>query len=310
MAYTIKKAVITGATGAIGMALIGELISRGVEITVFVRGDSARGDRIPSSPLVKKVECALDGLKTYAVSEGEQYDVFFHFAWAGTTGDARNDMFLQNKNVEYTLDAVALAEKLGCHTFVGAGSQAEYGRAEGKLHSQTPTRPENGYGMAKLAAGQMSRVLCEQKGIRQVWARILSVYGPYEGERSMVMSTLLKLRRGEIPTFTKGEQIWDYLYSEDAARALIAMAKKGKHGGIYCIGSGDPRPLAEYIQEIRAAVAPDAEVALGAIPYATGQVMYLCADLTELTADTGFVPKVSFTEGMKKMVEWYDRTHV
>ena len=146
--------------------------------------------------------------------------------------------------------------------------------------------------------------------MRHVWARILSVYGPYEGERSMVMSTLLTLRRGEVPRFTKGEQVWDYLYSEDAARALVAMAEKGKHGAVYCLGSGEPQPLANYIWEIRDAVSPDAEIALGAIPYAPGQVMYLCADLTELTADTGFVPEVSFRDGIRRMVEWYDRERV
>ncbi|MBQ8345821.1 MAG: NAD(P)-dependent oxidoreductase, partial [Clostridia bacterium] len=252
------------------------------------------------------VYCSLADMADYRPAEGERYDVFFHLAWEGTTGDGRNDMYLQNRNVTYTLDAVSLAERFGCHTFVGAGSQAEYGRAEGKLSSATSTAPENGYGIAKLAAGQMSRIACRQKKIRHVWARILSVYGPYEGKQSMVMSTLIKLKQGEVPSFTKGEQIWDYLYSADAARALIAMAEKGRDGSIYCIGSGDPRPLADYIRDIRDAVAPGAELALGAIPYAKGQVMYLCADLTELTADTGFVPTVSFRDGIREMLAWYD----
>ena len=56
------------------------------------------------------------------------------------------------------MDAVNLAHRLGCEFFIGAGSQAEYGRVEGKLNAQVPTNPENGYGMAKLCAGQMSRV--------------------------------------------------------------------------------------------------------------------------------------------------------
>jgi len=303
------KAVITGATGAIGMALLQELVAREWDVLVLCRKDSTRAAQIPNNPHIRRADCSLAQMCTFEPND-DRYDVFFHLAWDGTIGDGRNDLYLQNKNVTYTLDAVELASRLGCHTFVGAGSQAEYGRVEGKLNSNTPAHPENGYGMAKLAAGQMSRLLCEQKGIRQVWARILSVYGPFEGERSMVMSTLLKLRRGEVPTFTKGEQIWDYLYSEDAADALIAMAEKGKHGGVYCLGSGAPQPLATYIEEIRDAVSPGAELALGAIPYAPGQVMYLCADLTELTADTGFVPKTPFREGIRKMVSWYDCTRL
>ena len=309
MEYKIQKAVITGATGAIGMALVQEMISRGIEVTVFVRGDSARGDRIPTSPLVKKVECSLDQMSGFEVPKGEKYDVFFHFAWAGTTGDARNDMFLQNKNVKYTLDAVDLAERMGCHTFIGAGSQAEYGRVEGKLSDTTPAFPENGYGMAKLCAGQMSRVMCEKKGIRHLWARILSVYGPYDGANSLVSSIIRKVLDGEKPSCTAGEQIWDYLYSKDAAKAFLAMAERGVDGRIYCLGGGKTRMLREYIEGIRDAVDPNVPLGLGDLPYPPKQVMYLCADISALVEDTGFAPETRFEDGIRETVVWYRSTH-
>ncbi len=298
------RAVITGATGAVGMALIEELIRCEIPTLVLCRTDSPRSGRIPEHPLIRKIHCPLSEMQKLQNPDGESYDVFFHFAWEGTTGEARNDMILQNRNVRYTLDAVELAARLGCHTFIGAGSQAEYGRVEGKLTPETPAFPENGYGIAKLCAGQMSRVMCEQKGIRHIWARILSVYGPYDGMGSMVMATMGKLMRGEKPSCTAGEQIWDYMYSGDAARAFIALAEKGKHGRIYCLGSGQPRPLKEYIMDIRNAVAPDAPIGFGEISYAPKQVMYLCADIEALQADTDFEPKTSFAEGIRKTAEW------
>lgn len=297
------RAVVSGATGAVGMALISRLVSEGVETTVLCRENSARAYRIKASKLVKKIDCSLDGLAKLQL-DGE-YDVFFHLAWAGTTGTSRNDMYLQNDNVKYTLDAVELAARSGCKTFVGVGSQAEYGRVSGKLNSSTPTFPENGYGMAKLAASQMSRVRCRELGIKHVWGRILSVYGPYDGERSLVSVAIDKLARGERASFTAGEQMWDYLYSGDAARALWAIAEKGRDGGVYCLGSGNAQPLYKYIEAIRDAVAPNATLGLGDIPYAEGQVMYLCADIAELTADTGFLPSVSFEDGIKETVKWY-----
>lgn len=298
------RAVITGATGSIGMALIGELIDRGIPTLVLCRADSQRSARIPDHPLIQKMDCPLAKMKDFSLPEGERYDVFFHFAWEGTTGAARNDMMLQNQNVRYTLDAVELAERLGCHTFIGAGSQAEYGRVEGKLSAQTPAFPENGYGMAKLCAGQMSRVMCEAKGMRHIWARILSVYGPYDTEGSMVMSTVRKLMAGQATSFTAGEQIWDYLYSGDAAKAFVGLAERGVRGKVYCLGGGSPRPLKDYIVAIRDAVAPGAALGLGEVPYAKGQVMYLCADITELRADTGFCPEISFEEGIRRTAEW------
>ena len=301
------KAVISGATGAVGMALIRELISESCEVLVLCREGSQRNADIPEHSLVRRVDCSLDKMQSFNTDGLGKYDVFYHFAWEGTTGEARNDMYLQNRNVKHTLDAVSLAKRLGCDTFIGAGSQAEYGRVEGKLTPQTPAFPENGYGIAKLCASQMSRVMCESLGMRHIWARILSVYGPNDTQNSMVRSTIRKLRTGEKPSFTKGEQIWDYLYSGDAAKAFVALAKKGKSGSVYCLGSGDPRPLCEYIKDIGAVVEPDAPLGIGEVEYAARQVMYLCADITALTEDTGFVPQTSFKDGIKETVLWYDQ---
>lgn len=298
------KAVITGATGAVGMALISELVSEGAEVLVLCRPDSKRNERIKTGELVRVVECDLGDIKNYKPLEGEKYDVFFHFGWMGTTGEARNDMFLQSKNIEYTLDAVELAHRFGCSVFIGAGSQAEYGRVQGKLSDATPTNPETGYGMAKLCAGGMSRVMCASLGIRHVWARILSVYGPYDTEGSMVISTLKKMLRGEEPQLTPGDQIWDYMYSEDAARALLALAERGNDGGVYCLGSGIPEALKDYIRKMRDAVAPDCPLGLGKRPYDKNQVMYLCADITKLKEDTGFEPKINFEDGIARTALW------
>ena len=213
-------------------------------------------------------------------------------------------MYLQNKNVKYTLDAVNLAHRMGCRTFVGVGSQAEYGRVSGKLSSLTPTNPENGYGIAKLTASSMSRILCRELGMKHVWARILSVYGEYDGENSMVMSTINKILNGVIPDFTPAEQIWDYMYSEDAAAAILAIAERGVDGDVYCIGSGEAVMLKDYITKMRDAANPACEPGFGKRPYAQGQVMYLSADTEKLKADTGFEPKWSFEEGIAKTVAW------
>ena len=176
----MKRAVITGPTGAIGTALIAELISHGIEVEAVVRPDSRRTDNIPKSPLVHIVPCDLKELKTLH-EKIEHADVFYHFGWDGTFGNSRNNAYGQLENVRYALDAVEAAAALGCTTFVGAGSQAEYGRVEGSLNASTPAFPENGYGIAKLCTGQMTKILCEQKGIRHIWTRILSIYGPFDG---------------------------------------------------------------------------------------------------------------------------------
>lgn len=301
----IKNVIITGPTGSIGTALTNKLISENIDVYAICRANSKRIDHLPKASNVHVIECDLSELVQVRSQLPQQCDVFFHFGWAGTFGNIRNDMYLQNKNIQYTLDAVELARECGCHTFIGAGSQAEYGRVEGMLDAKTPAFPENGYGMAKLCAGQMSRVKCQEYGIRHIWTRILSVYGPYDGENTMVMSTIHKLLNGEKPVFTPGEQMWDYLYSKDAAGLFYAIACKGIDGKVYCVGRGKAKPLAEYIQDIRDAINPDLELGIGEIPYNDKQVMYLCANTDELIADTEYQYKYSFEDGIKETIAWY-----
>lgn len=299
----MKRAILTGATGAVGIALIKELVSHDVEVLAFCREGSKRNAQIPKHKLVTKKYCSLSEMATVQNDTGKDYDCFYHFAWEGTTGTARNDMYLQNQNVKYALDAVAAAKRFGCHTFIGAGSQAEYGRVEGVLKPDTPTFPEMGYGIGKLCAGQMTREYAHQLGMKHIWTRILTVYGPNDGAQSMVMSTINKLKNGEIPQFTKGEQMWDYLYSGDAAEAFRQLGECGVDGKIYVLGSGNARPLAEYIKVIRDIVKPNVEIALGALPYGDKQVMHLQADINELIKDTGWCPRTSFENGIKTIVE-------
>lgn len=312
----IKRAVVTGATGMIGATLSRLLIKDGVEVMAVIRPGSSKRSQLPEHEKLHIVECSLDELSSLTL--GDTYDVWFHLGWMGTYGDSRNDVYLQNQNITHTLDAVTMAHKLGCSVFVGAGSQAEYGRVQENtivgiqgnvksgipLNESVPERPENGYGIAKLCAGRLSRILCEKYGIRHVWTRFLSVYGPFDNSYTMVMSGIYRMLRGESPDYTKGEQMWDYIYSEDAARAMYLAAEYGQDQAVYCIGSGKASPLASYICRIRDVAAPGRKIGIGNLPYPPGQVMYLCADISRLTKDTGFSPQISFEEGIQRTVNW------
>ena len=305
------RVVITGPTGAIGHALIEQCIKNGDEVLAICRNGSSRIGTLPKDSKVSVLELSLCDYEEYikeAVAPEVQYDVFYHFAWESTTGASRNDTDSQSLNIRYALSAVKLASFFGCKTFIGAGSQAEYGRVEGPLKPDTPAFPENGYGIAKLCAGQLTRILCGQLNIKHIWTRILSVYGPYDGEKSMVISSLRKMINGEEALFTKGEQEWDYLFSEDAAKARYLIAQKGIGNKTYIIGSGKTRRLMDYINVMDQKVNPTVHPVLGAVPYADKQVMYLCADISELTEYTGFVPAVEFEEGIEKTIQYVKET--
>lgn len=304
----IQTAVVTGPTGAIGIALCEKLLRENVTVYAVCRPGSSRIKDLPKAAAIHVVECDAKELATLPQKmEGVSVDAFFHFAWAHTIGQGRNDMPAQIENIQSTIDAVRAAKALGCRVFLGAGSQAEYGRVEGLLKSDTPAFPENGYGMAKLCAGQMSRVEAKALDIDHVWVRILSVYGPHDGPMTMISGTIRKLLAGERPALTAGIQRWDYLYAGDAADAFYLAACHGRNGAVYPLGSGQAMPLKDYIIQMRDAIDPALPLGLGEVPYGPLQVMHLQADISALQADTGFVPKTPFAEGIRRTMDWVKR---
>lgn len=298
------RVIITGATGAVGIALINKLLEENVEMLVICRNNT-KMKRIPVNDLITIKFCELENYNNIINDTGKKYDVIYHFAWDGTTGEKREDMYLQNNNIKYSLDAVKLGKRFGCKKFIGAGSQAEYGRTNINLTDKTPTFPETGYGIAKLCAGQMTRKLCQQLKMEHIWTRILSVYGPYDNDNSLIMTAIKRISNNQELHVTKCEQVWDYIYSKDIAEILYLLSKQGKNEGIYIIGSGTKRTLKEYITIIKNEINPSYELKFGDIKYSDKQVMYLCADTSIIKKELKFECKYTFEEGIKELIKWY-----
>ena len=297
----IRTAVVNGALGSVGLALAECLVKKGITTWAVVYPGDERASLLPKEAHI--VPCDMREIEKLPQLIGERIDAFFHLAWMGTIGPGRDDMWLQNENVRCALNAAKAAAALGCEVYVGVGSQAENGRVDGLVRQDTPCFPLTGYGMAKLCAGQMTRAVCKGLGLRHVWARILSVYGPNDSPLSVTSVIIGHLLNGEKPSLTAGEQMWDYLYAADAAEGLFRMAASGRDGAIYPLGSGEARPLRAYFELMRDAVDPSLPLGLGEIPYAPNQVMRLQADIEPLARDTGFRPQVPFGDGIRETVK-------
>ena len=301
--------IVTGGTGVTGNALTRYLLDCGIRVTALLRPNSFRKKYLPKqNPLLNLVDCGMeDYLKIAPMLTGETYDAFFHLSWDGSTGkrkvDNRNNFRLQNQNVKYALDAVELCYELKCPIFIMTGSQAEYGMKNRAISEDEEKHPENGYGMAKLCAEGMTRLLCGSHGLRHIWAILFSVYGPYDETESLIDTSVRALLRGEDLPYTEGTQMWDYLYSRDAARALLSLAEKGENGETYHVASGVIRPLREYIEELYGELAPERKPRLGEIPYREGATMFLGADISKLQRLTGFAPEYDFRRGVREIAE-------
>ena len=296
------KAVITGATGFIGTALCEEMLKNGHEVTAVIRPGSEKRKKLCFSAALNThlevVEAALEDFKGLGDQIGKA-DVFYHLAWNGTSGAAREDFDIQQANIGYMANAVRAAVKCGCRKFVGAGSQAEYGVVHGiAREAETVPHPFMMYGAAKLAAYQMGQVLAKQLGIQLVWPRIYSVYGVGENPGTLVNYVIDTLRKGEVPELSPCENMWNFMYVTDCARALRMLGEKEETEGIYHVASEDTRLLKEFVEEIRDVVAPGKALGFGRKESNSARTFWLEPDVGKLKK-LGFEEEVCYEDGVR-----------
>ena len=304
----MRKIVITGATSMIGSALIEEAIKdeKIEKFYLVVRKDTDKWNRIPYDVRIVRINCSITEYYKLPELISDSCDTFFHLAWTRTATyeEDTKDALIKCENIKGVIAAIDAANKLKCNKFIFAGSQAEYGLVEGIISPNMPCNPVRVDGVAHYAAGSMGKILAEKNGMAFIWMRIFSAYGKYDRSNSMISSTIRKLKNGEHCSFTKCEQLWDYLNASDMGRAFYLVGKIVSESKIYCVGSGEEHPLKKYIETVRDIVAPEAELGIGELPYPENPVMRLCADIASLTNDTGWVPQVSFSEGIRELVEF------
>lgn len=293
----MKTIAITGATSMLGLALINECIKNNIHVIALYRPNSKREDKIPDCALIKKIEVNLENMVDFDKILLAA-DIFIHLGWAFTNKGDRNSVEKQSSNIDYTLDAVVFANKMGCKKFIGAGSQAEYGLMNSPINANTPVNPITAYGISKYAAGRLAQLKCMELGLDFNWIRIFSVYGKNDNEGTLLSSFINNCKKNIPMDLTSCEQVWDFLHEEDAGKAILAAALKGKPGKTYCLGSGLGKTLKEFLMTVINTYNPDYKPRFGVIPYSYMQPMFLVADISELTQDTGWKPEVSFEEGI------------
>lgn len=300
----MKTAIVSGANGFVGGAVVRELLRNDYRVLALVRGEHR--DNLPIDINITPVPCDLTemGRLTSKLPEGN-YDVFYHLAWAGSAGPARADTDLQLQNAQWTVDALRSAKELGCKRFLCAGTIMEH-ETMAAAYTQG-NQPGTGYiyGGGKLAAHVMCMSVAAQIGIELVWPEITNAYGPGERSPRLVNTTIQKCIRGETPQFTAGTQNYDFVYIDDVARAFRLIGERGKPFHEYLIGSSNARPLKEFLMEMQMEIAPQLPFQFGNIPFTGIDLPLSRFDCSQTKADTGFRAEISFSEGCRRTMEWW-----
>ena len=298
----MENVIVTGANGFIGKTLVNALLEKGYHVVALdIRFDDvlANDDRVTCVNVMNKEVAALAKEIPH-----QEYRCFFHLAWAGTSGPARADYTVQLNNVKLACDYIKLCSEIGCKRVVYASSINEMETYE-YLQSDD-IEPAGGYiyGTGKLAAHLMGETVAKLNGIEFIPVIITNIYGVGEKSARMIYTSINKLVHKEHCSFTAGYQTYDFIYITDAINSIIAVAEKGKAFNRYYIGSGEPKPLREFLLEMRDIVDPEAEIGLGDIPFKGADISYDQFDLKKVERDTGYVNQIPFSQGIKMTADY------
>ncbi len=298
----MKKALVTGATGFIGSRLVKELIDNKIEVVALVRdvvkAKALFGDSVET---IEYHSYEYDGLMV----DDHNINVFYHLAWEGVAPEKKNDRVLQVRNIDFAMEMLEYAKSIGAKRFIATGTVAEYAFCEDVMDVNAKQTPNDLYGAAKTAAHYMLETWARNIDMPFNWVVIPSTYGEGRRDNNILTYTIKSLLNREKPSYGYLTQMWDFLYVGEVARALYLIGQKGIEGKTYAIGSGDYRPLREYVEVIRDSIDPNLEIGIGEIPSMSDKAFSSCVSINELNKDTGFIPQVAFEEGIKKTIEYY-----
>lgn len=300
----MKKVLITGANGFLGTALCKELLSRCDCIYVVVKEGTELSSAFLENSKINVIPCSMANYeKLPNLILERDFDVLYHLAWVGTAGPLRSDYKVQLENVKCACDIVKVCKEISCKRIVFSASIMEYEIQSVMDHGLEPGISTL-YSTAKLTADYMMKTIAAKEGIEYIRAVISNIYGPGEISPRLVNTSLRKMISGEHCSFSAGEQMYDFIYITDAAISFAELGEKGLPNKTYYIGSQNPKPLKEFLIEMRDIVNPEIELGLGEIPFNGISLTYMEFDVNAVKRDTGFEPKISFSEGIKRTIDW------
>jgi dTDP-glucose 4,6-dehydratase len=194
-----------------------------------------------------------------------------------------------------------------------------YGDLEGPhdlFTEQTPYAPSSPYSASKASSDHLVRAWLRTYGLPTLITNCSNNYGPYHFPEKLIPLMILNALEGKpLPVYGKGNQIRDWLYVEDHARALYKVVRKGKVGQTYNIGGHNEKQnievvhiLCELLEELRPEKPAGVKHYKDLITYVQdrpGHDLRYAIDASKIQQELGWVPEETFETGIRKTVQWY-----
>lgn len=313
------KAIVTGATGFIGSVFVEYLISNNINVLALGRKDyqdisSVRKRKLAGALYLKIDMGEISILKKELKKIGwkpSRSCVWFNLAWGGVNKLSDLDIEAQMKNVIWTVKALEVANEIGCDRFIQVGTMEEaftYKYLELNHHTNKEYNRHVIYSVAKIAAKKALTLKSYQIGIDLIYVLHSHVMGPDDDKDSFLQVTLQKLINGDDLIFSTGEQLFDVISTKDCARGYFLICQKGIAGSEYWVGSGQPRRLKEYVEQMYALFPSGKEMQFGRLPYNDIKLSKEDFSINNLSKDTGYAPESSYEETVRELYQSLTKT--
>lgn len=184
--------------------------------------------------------------------------------------------------------------------------------AHKRFDEESSYAPSSPYSASKAGSDHLVRAWLRTYGLPAIISNCSNNYGPCQFPEKLIPLMLFNALSGKpLPVYGAGDQIRDWLYVEDHARALLTVAREGKPGDTYAIGGGNELrnrdlvlQLCELLQELRPATTHYADL-ITSVPDRPGHDRRYAIDNSKITQELGWQPQEDFRSGLRKTVQWY-----
>ena len=293
-----SEILITGATGFIGQHLTQRLLSKGCKVSAIVLPEE--NTLLPSD--VKSVSCNIvDTAGVAAAVQAISPDMIVHLSAAGVTNPSISFLDSNSVNVIGTINLLeAVRNTSSLQRLVLIGSSYEYGARR----SDDTADPFNAYGASKLAAWAYARAAYNAWGLPVVWVRPFQVYGPGQPAKTFIPSSIHAALSGQDFRMTAGAQQRDFIYIEDIVEGLIAIiAAQNVVGRTLDLGTGKLTPLIDVVKTIWNLTQAQGHILAGALPYRTGEVSAIAANVQRTRLLTNWEATKSLQKGLQLTID-------
>ena len=242
--------LLTGGTGTVGNAIALELIRSQRKFVVTTR-NTEHSKSIESSNQIIECGDVFDSSFLKKIFEKYRFETIIHCAWSGVTRESRNYSDQINNFTAFKV-LLELSGTYKIKTFVGIGSQAEYGIYNIRITEEFTARPNNLYGLYKLSSGLLGKLLAERYGFRFAWLRLFAAYGPNDNKQFFIPYAIDSFLENRAPHLSSCEQCWDYLFLPDISLIIKKIIDAPQHfNDIYNLSSGTAIKLMNIVLIIK-----------------------------------------------------------